>query len=89
MVRWAPAHLGVEGNERVEALAKRAAEGEEGRAEPGYLGEASLSYLTRKTRRPDPAPRGSGFEAMSRRSADPTPRLVEGSARGWARFERS
>ena len=49
MVRWAPAHLGVEGNERADALAKGAAEGEEGRAEPGYLGEASLLHLTRKT----------------------------------------
>ena len=30
-------------------MSKRATEGREGRAEPEYLGEASLSYLTRKS----------------------------------------
>ena len=45
----APAHVGVEGNEHADVLAKRAAEGEEGRASPEYLGEASLSHLMRMT----------------------------------------
>ena len=48
-VRGTPAHAGVEGNERADATAKRAAAREEGRADPEYLGEASLSHLTRKT----------------------------------------
>ena len=30
-------------------MAKRVAEGSEGQAKPQYLGEASLSYLARKT----------------------------------------
>ena len=48
-VRWTPAHVGVEKDEHADVLAKRAVEGEEGRASPEYLGEASLSHLTRKT----------------------------------------
>lgn len=47
-LRWVLAHLGVEGNERADAVAKRAAEGEEGRVEPPFIQEASLSYLNRK-----------------------------------------
>ena len=41
--------MGVEGNEHADAMAKRAAEGEEDMAAPEYLREASLSHLTRKT----------------------------------------
>ena len=41
--------MGVEGNEHADARVKRAAEGEEGTADPEYLREASLSHLTRKT----------------------------------------
>lgn len=41
--------MGVEGNEQADAMAKRAAEGEEGRADPGYFGEAGRSHLTGKT----------------------------------------
>ena len=48
-VRWAATHRGIEGNEHVDALAKRAAGGEEGRADPDNLGEASLFHLTKKT----------------------------------------
>ena len=46
---WTPAHAGAEGNEHADATAKRAAEGSEGRAEPEYLGEASLTHMARKT----------------------------------------
>ena len=48
-LRWTPSHEGIEGNERADRMARRAAEEREGRAEPGYLSEASLSYLTRVT----------------------------------------
>ena len=44
------AHLGVEGNEHADSVAKQAAKGEEGRAGPEYLGEASLSHLTTEAR---------------------------------------
>lgn len=48
-VRWTPAHEVVEGNERADETTKSAAEGREERAEPGYIREASLSHLIRKT----------------------------------------
>ena len=48
-LRWTPAHRGVEGNEQADETARRAAEGNEGRAEPSYLLEASLAHLSRKT----------------------------------------
>ena len=48
-LRWTPSHEGVEGNERVDRMAKRAAEEEESRASPQFLREASLSHLTRVT----------------------------------------
>lgn len=48
-IRWAPSHEGVEGNEQADRAAKSAAEGEEERAEPGYIQEASLSHLMQKT----------------------------------------
>ena len=48
-VPWTPAHRVIEGNKHADAVAKRAAEGEEDRADPEYLGEARLSHLTRKT----------------------------------------
>ena len=48
-IRWTPSHAGVEGNERADLTAKRAAEDLEERAEVSYLREASLSYLRRVT----------------------------------------
>ena len=48
-LRWTPSHVGIEGNERVDNMAKRAASEEEDRANPQYLREASLSHLTRVT----------------------------------------
>ena len=48
-MHWTSANVGAEENEHADALAKRAAGGEEGRVDLEYLGEASLSHLTRKT----------------------------------------
>ena len=48
-IHWTPSHAGVYGNELADQVAKRAAEEKEDRADPTYLAEASLSYLTRKT----------------------------------------
>ena len=48
-LRWTPSHAGIEGNEQANDMAKRAAEEREGRANPLYLREASLSHLTRVT----------------------------------------
>ena len=88
-VRWTPAHLGVEGNGHADAVAKRAAEGKEGRVNPKYLGEASLSHLTRKITEDSPGLPGSGSEIMSEGNAAIAPRREGSSARDWARFERS
>lgn len=52
--QWAPAHMSIEGNEKDDELAKRAAEGSEERADPEYLGEANFSHLTRKAQRHAP-----------------------------------
>ena len=49
---------------------------------------ASLT-LRESRQKPDPAQSASGSGAMSAKSADTGPRRVEGSARGWAGFERS
>ena len=48
-IRWTPSHRGVTGKERADALAKRAAAGELAQADPGFLQEASLAHLTRRT----------------------------------------
>ena len=48
-LRWTPSHEGIEGNEQADRAAKEAAEERGERADPGYLSEASLSYLTRVT----------------------------------------
>ena len=48
-LRWTPSHGGIDGNEQADEMAKRAAEEREGRADPLYLREASLSHLTRAT----------------------------------------
>ena len=81
-MRWTPAHLGVEENEHADALAKRAAEGEEGRASPEYLGEASPGIPRERPRRPDLGLPRSGSEDMSARSVGTAPHREECSARG-------
>ena len=47
--RWTPAHAGVEGNERADGTARRAAEDRREMAPPEYLKEASLSHLRTTT----------------------------------------
>ena len=48
-LRWTPSHEGIDGNERADRTARRAAEEREETAERDYLGEASLSHLRRVT----------------------------------------
>ena len=48
-IRWTPSHQGVDGNERADALARRAAAREQSRESLAYLQEASLSHLTRRS----------------------------------------
>ena len=48
-MRWTPSHGGVGGNEQAGGAARLAAEGVVERAELGFLREASLSHLMRRT----------------------------------------
>ena len=84
-----PAHAGVEGNEHADAVAKRAAAGEEGRAEPEHLGRLVSPISREGPQTPGPWPPAAGSESMSGGSVDPAPHQGEGSARNWAGFERS
>ena len=48
ILRWILAYRGVEGNKQAAKMAKKVAEGKEGRTEQSYLMEANLTHLTRK-----------------------------------------
>lgn len=62
-IRWAPAHLGVEGNEEAGTWAKAAAEGSSYESDRAHPREMSLSHTTRETTKTKSRARGTGFLA--------------------------
>ena len=84
-IRLAPSHAGACENERADQATKRAAEERDEWADPAYLGEASLSYLTRKTteRRSEATIEWVGTRVGQRRRYRPSPggKIRKGLAR--------
>ena len=79
----------MEGNEHADALARRAAGGEEELADPAYLQEASLSHLTRVSTEARSTSTGEWIRDHVKRKHRYRPHRGEGFARSSARYERS
>ena len=81
---------GVDGNEQADARARRAAEKREGRADPEYLREASLSHLTRVSTERRATETGRWIrEHVGEGHRYRPPPQGERCARSWAGYERS
>ena len=88
-IRWTPSHEGVDGNEQADATAKATAEERGGRAEPAYLGEASLSHLNRKTMETRSKATSEWIRARTDRDGDTSPQREGSFGREWREYERS
>ena len=88
-VRWTPAHRGVDENKQADARARRAAEKRKGQADPAYLREASLAYITRVSTERRSISTGQWIRDHVKRRHRYRPPQEEGCARSSAGFERS